>query len=72
MRHLRTFSCPWKGPLYKIPVKPKITDTVSLGDGSGIPADMLHDIVFVDRCRRHRPAGHIQRRDFQQVRPEKS
>ncbi|MBG0780028.1 MAG: DUF3375 family protein, partial [Desulfotignum balticum] len=40
---------PMERPLYKIPVKPKITDTVTLGDGSDIPADMLHDIVFVDR-----------------------
>jgi len=40
---------PMERPLYKIPVKPRITDTVSLGDGSDIPADMLQDIVFVDR-----------------------
>lgn len=44
-----TIHLPMERPLYKIPVKPEITGTVSLGDGSNIPADVLHNIVFVDR-----------------------
>ncbi|MCF8125382.1 MAG: DUF3375 domain-containing protein [Desulfotignum sp.] len=55
---------PMERPLYKIPVKPKITDTVSLGDGSNIPADMLHDIVFVDRLKlKQRIRNALQTRD---------
>lgn len=38
-------------PLYKIPVKPVIKETVFLGDGSNIPSDMLYGAVFVDRIK---------------------
>ncbi len=42
---------PMERPLYTVPVKPVITDTVSLGDGSAIPADMLYATRFVDRLK---------------------
>jgi len=42
---------PMERPLYKIPVKPVIKETVFLGDGSNIPSDMLYGAVFVDRIK---------------------
>ena len=38
-------------PLYAIPVKPVIEETVHLGDGSEIPSDMLYAAVFVDKLK---------------------
>jgi hypothetical protein len=42
---------PMERPLYRFPVKPLITETVFLGDGSDIPSDMLYAAVFVDRLK---------------------
>lgn len=42
---------PMERPLYKIPIKPVIKETVFLGDGSNIPSDMLYGAVFVDRIK---------------------
>ncbi len=42
---------PMERPLYTFPVKTVIEETVSLGDGSDIPADILHHTVFVDRLK---------------------
>ncbi len=42
---------PMERPLYTFPVKPVITETVLLGDGSDIPSDMLYAAVFVDRIK---------------------
>jgi len=42
---------PMERPLYKIPVKPLINETVHLGDGSDIPSDMLYSPVFVDKLK---------------------
>lgn len=42
---------PMERPLYSAPVKPVIDETVFLGDGSGVPDDMLYAGVFVDTLR---------------------
>ncbi len=42
---------PMERPLYTFPVKPVIEETVSLGDGSDIPSDILYAGVFVDRLK---------------------
>jgi len=44
-------SLPMERPLYSIPVKPVIEETVHLGDGSEVPSDLLHAAVFVDRLK---------------------
>jgi hypothetical protein len=53
-----TLDCPAPGialpmerPLYTFPVKPVITETVSLGDGTQVPEKILQASVFVDRLR---------------------
>ncbi len=42
---------PMERPLYSIPVKPVIKETVHLGDGSDVPSDLLHAAVFVDKLK---------------------
>jgi len=42
---------PMERPLYTFPMKPVIQETVSLGDGSKIPPDLLYAGVFVDRLK---------------------
>lgn len=42
---------PMERPLYTFPQKPVITETVELGDGSGIPPDILSGIQYVDRLK---------------------
>lgn len=42
---------PMERPLYSFPIKPVIEETVTLGDGSDIPAYLLHAAVFVDRLK---------------------
>jgi hypothetical protein len=44
-------SLPMERPLYSIPVKPVIEETVHLGDGSDVPSDLLHAAVFVDKLK---------------------
>ncbi len=44
-------SLPMERPLYTFPIKPVIRETVSLGDGSDIPSDILYSGVFVDRLK---------------------
>ncbi len=44
-------SLPMERPLYTFPVKPVITETVSLGDGSDIPSDIFTAVMFVDRLK---------------------
>lgn len=42
---------PMERPLYTIPVKPVIEETVFIGDGSDIPSDILYASVFVDKLK---------------------
>ena len=42
---------PMERPLYTFPLKPVITETVEIGDGSDIPPDILQNVVFVDRLK---------------------
>ncbi len=42
---------PMERPLYTFPIKPVIRETVSLGDGSDVPSDILYSGVFVDRLK---------------------
>jgi hypothetical protein len=42
---------PMERPLYTLPVKPVIEETVSLGDGSNIPSDLLYTAFFVDKLK---------------------
>ncbi len=42
---------PMERPLYTIPVKTMIEETVFLGDGSDIPSDLLYATVFVDKLK---------------------
>ena len=42
---------PMERPLYSFPIRPVIEEIVTLGDGSDIPAEILHAAVFVDRLK---------------------
>lgn len=44
-------SLPMERPMYTFPVKPVINETVSLGDGSDIPSDLLTAGIFVDKLK---------------------
>jgi flagellar motility protein MotE (MotC chaperone) len=42
---------PMERPMYSIPIKPVIDETVQLGDGSDVPSDLLFAAVHVDRLK---------------------
>ena len=52
---------PMERPLYTEPVKPIIDETVHIGDGTDIPADMLYAAVFVDKPRLKAHIAHALR-----------
>ncbi|WDP90669.1 MAG: DUF3375 domain-containing protein [Desulfobacter sp.] len=57
-------SLPMERPMYTFPIKPVINETVSLGDGSDIPSEMLTAGVFVDKLKlKGVIRSHLQSRD---------
>lgn len=55
---------PMERPMYSIPIKPVIDETVLLGDGSDVPSDLLFAAVHVDRLKlKHIIRNALQTRD---------